>query len=197
MLRKILSLGSNSNFIEIYDNALTEKECHILIDKFEKSHSYDGIVHSNGKFIADYSVKKCKTLDPSHFNDKSVISNIVYSQLSICISKYEEKYPSLRYTAQCVVHDHYSFQKYDGEEDGYKAWHQEHGPGKCAKRAFAWMFYLNDAKSGTEFMHFPNVRATMGRCVIWPATWPYVHRGIVPNKGLKYIITGWLDFHEE
>ena len=58
--------------------------------------------------------------------------------------------------------------------------------------------YLNNAQSGTDFMHFSNVRAKMGRCVIWPAFWTHLHKGVIPNKGLKYIITGWASFqHEE
>ena len=197
MLRKILSLVSNYNFIGIFDNALTKEECHILINQFEKSPSYDGGIFYGGQFIVDHSVKKCKQLDDPFFNDKSIISNIVYTRLDLCISKYKKKYPTLGYMAPYEVTDTYSFQKYEDESDGYKSWHQEHGPGETSSRAFAWMFYLNDAKSGTEFMHFSNVHAKMGRCVIWPASWPYIHRGIVPNKGLKYIVTGWLNFHEE
>ena len=46
-------------------------------------------------------------------------------------------------------------------------------------------------------MHHPNVRAKMGRCVIWPAGWPYLHKGIIPNRGVKYILTGWINYHEE
>ena len=60
----------------------------------------------------------------------------------------------------------------------------------------AWMFYLNDAKSGTEFMHFPTINARRGRLVIWPAFWTHTHKGVIPNKGVKYIITGWVSFLE-
>ena len=49
MLRKILSLVSNYNpsFIEIYDNALTKKECEILISQFNKSPQCEGVVGSS------------------------------------------------------------------------------------------------------------------------------------------------------
>ena len=58
----------------------------------------------------------------------------------------------------------------------------------------AWMFYLNDAKCGTEFLNYPTVQAKRGRCVIWPAFWTHVHKGQLPNIGLKYIVTGWISF---
>ena len=55
------------------------------------------------------------------------------------------------------------------------------------------MFYLNDAKSGTEFKHFSTVDAKMGRGIIWPATFTHMHRS-ESNKGLKYIVSGWMSF---
>ena len=112
-----------------------------------------------------------------------------------CLDSYKSRYLSLKYSFWWRYYDGYSFQKYDGEEDGYKLWHTEHGPGKeASQRIIAWMFYLNNAKSGTEFMHYPTINAKIGRCVIWPSSWTHVHKGVIPNKGLKYIITGWAAF---
>ena len=91
------------------------------------------------------------------------------------------------------IYDNYNIQRYEGEEDGYKAWHCEHGRGDdSSKRILAWMFYLNDAKSGTEFKYYSTINAKRGRCVIWPAGFTHTHRGVIPNKGLKYIATGWV-----
>ena len=64
-------------------------------------------------------------------------------------------------------------------------------------RVLAWMFYLNDAKCGTEFMNYPTVSAKMGRLVIWPAGWTHLHKGVTPNRGLKYITTGWCSFYDK
>ena len=58
------------------------------------------------------------------------------------------------------------------------------------------MFYLNNAKCGTEFMEYPTVQAKIGRLVIWPAFWTHVHKGVIPNKGIKYIITGWASYKD-
>ena len=88
MLKRIRSLVSNSDYIEIYDNVLTKKECEILINQFEKSNPFDGYT-SKG-----YSpeIKKCKQIEGS-FEDNSVTSNIVEPHLISCIGKYGEKYP--------------------------------------------------------------------------------------------------------
>jgi len=197
MLKRIRSLVSNSNFISIYDNALSKKECDFLIDYFEKDPDvYPGIVLNYGKPEVDKRAKIDTEKTHDLFNS-SIFSCTVRNALNRCLLKYGTRYPSLKLTNTSSAYQYFNIQKFDGEEQGYKVWHTEHGPGVMSHRMLVWMFYLNDAKSGTEFMHHPNVRAKMGRCVIWPAGWPYLHKGIIPNRGVKYILTGWINYHEE
>ncbi len=183
----------NPNYIEICDNALSKKECEILINQFEKSNPTPGLTG----FGYRPQDKKCLQLKKPSFSNRSIISNIVRPILIKYLERYSNKYSHLLdYITPWKYDDVYSFQKYEGEDDGYKAWHTEHGEGEEAShRILAWMMYLNDAKSGTEFMNYPTLRAKRGRCVIWPAGWTHVHRGVIPNKGLKYIITGWVSFN--
>ena len=189
----------NPSYIEIYDNALNKKECDILINQFEKSNQRVG--HTSLGYVPQY--KKClELIGPSGvpcFSDNSRISTILQSILIKYVDQYSQQYSHLLdYLTPWKYYDFYNFQKYETEDDGYKRWHTEHGPGLvCSDRILAWMFYLNNAKSGTEFVQYPTVCAKMGRCVIWPAAWTHVHRGVTPNKGLKYIITGWVSFKNE
>ena len=197
MLKKILSLVSNSDFFGIYDNALTKKECQILINQFENSPKREGRSYSDGDLVVNEDQKKCIEVDNSSFSNKSVISRIINARLRECMDKYKKEYPSIdKFIARWVIDNAYNFQKYETEEDGFKVWHTEAGGAPTARRVLAWMFYLNDAKSGTEFINYPTVNAKMGRCVIWPAGWTHVHKGVVPNKGLKYIVTGWASYVE-
>ena len=182
----------NPDFIGVYDNALSKKECEILINQFEKSSNLMKGKTSNGY---DSTVKESLEL-PCYFDDKSVISNIIKPKLNSYLKLYKTKYPFLdKNSARWKYNIEYNFQKYDGENDGYKVWHCEHGPGlETRNRILAWMFYLNDAKSGTDFWHFFKVNGKLGRCVIFPSFWTHMHKGITPNIGLKYIITGWVSF---
>jgi hypothetical protein len=79
---------------------------------------------------------------------------------------------------------------------GYHVWHLEHGSSQeASKRALVFTIYLNDIEDGgeTEFLHHSiRVKPVKGRCVIWPAAFPYVHRGNPPLQGEKYIMTSWL-----
>ena len=197
MLRKIRSLVLNSNpsYVEVYDNSLSSKECEILINEFFKSEISEGVIAaSDGQVKVNSKLKKCKQIHDSYFEDQSLISRTILPILCDNIDKYKKKYSSLDYLYSWNIVDTYSFQKYEGEGDGYLRWHCEHGPPPISNRLLAWMFYLNDAKSGTEFMNYPTVNAKIGRCVIWPAGWTHLHRSQLPNKGLKYIITGWVGY---
>lgn len=81
-------------------------------------------------------------------------------------------------------------------KQGYHVWHVEHGPGfDNTKRVLAFTVYLNDIEEGgeTEFLNQSiRVKPKTGRIVIWPAGFPYVHRGNPPLEGEKYILTSWL-----
>jgi prolyl 4-hydroxylase len=84
----------------------------------------------------------------------------------------------------------YNLQKYE-EGEGFFSLHNEQS-GSYPYRLLAWMVYLNDATSGTEFPYQEmTVTPKEGRTVIWPAGWTHPHKGVTPNKGTKYIATGW------
>ena len=181
-----------TSFIGKYDNELSSYECEKLIRQFEESPKSEGIFHKDGKKVLDPSVKQCRQLD-TKFSDKSIISNTILPHLISCLEKYKERYSALDYIFPGTFDDEFAFKKYETEEDGFKAWHTEAGGSDTATRILAWMIYLNNAKSGTDFMHFPTIRAKKGRCLVWPAGFTHVHRS-EPNKGLKYVISGWISY---
>ena len=191
-----MKLFGRSNHIKIYDNALSKKECQILINQFEKSPQVEGGVYIENDYGIDQSHKQCMELKGSNFLNKNIITNIVREKINRYVNKYKEEFPSLdNFVSSWKIDNGYTFQKYERKGDGYKSWHCEAG-GHAQNRMLAWMFYLNNAKCGTEFYDYGTINAKTGRCVIWPAYWTHVHRGVTPNKGIKYIITGWCSYFE-
>lgn len=186
MLKRLFS----PSFMGIYDNALTSKECDLLIKQFEKSEHERGMVSAGPVLKVDTRVKSSFELKDPQFSNKDIISNVIRVRLLECLNKYAKRYlTSSLVNDSMQVDDDYTFQKYNGENDGYKQWHTEHGVA-FPFRVLVWMFYLNNAE-GTEFLFYPNVRAKAGRCLIWPAGFTHTHKG-APNKGVKYIISGWI-----
>jgi|TARA_A100001391_G_scaffold129848_1_gene89048 hypothetical protein len=82
--------------------------------------------------------------------------------------------------------------------EGYHLWHIEHDiVERMCKRIAFFILYLNDnfTAGETEFLHQEQrINPKVGRVIVAPAHFPYVHRGNPPLKNSKYIITGWLLF---
>ena len=67
-------------------------------------------------------------------------------------------------------------------------WHND----AASHRLLTFILYLNDVDEGwTQFYTGDQVSPSLGRGVIFPATWTYYHQGY-PPKQTKYIMTGWL-----
>jgi hypothetical protein len=101
------------------------------------------------------------------------------------------------YTAEDIITDHVKIQK-TLPSQGYHVWHTErHGEINGIKRILAYTIYLNTVEEGgeTEFLYqSQRVKPVKGRIVIWPANFPYVHRGNPPLSGEKYIATSWINY---
>ena len=185
------------NFIEIYDNTLTKEQCNTIVSWFEEqNHKMEGLVYSpDGQRIVDKRFKSDIEIPETYFSTNRLPSQLIYPALCKGIGKYRQKYTSsIDAINSWEIEDVYNLQKYDGKEDGFKRWHCESGSLTTSHRILAWMIYLNQAQSGTEFVNYRTVRPKTGRLVVWPASWTHVHRSQLPNRGLKYIATGWVSF---
>tara|TARA_B100000287_G_C20249469_1_gene629518 strand:- start:78 stop:650 length:573 start_codon:yes stop_codon:yes gene_type:complete len=189
-----MNLNFSPSFIEVYDNALPKNECDILISEFDKFNKVKGSVFSNSIKIVDTKVKDSIELENCSFLQATKISSILSTRLDICLEKYKKKYSDIfgNYVSSIAPSYGYTFKKFE-KGGGFKRWHYEHGPNDAQnKRVLVWTFYLNNA-AGTDFMFYSNVSGKEGRCVIFPASFNYMHRS-APNKSIKYIATGWIDY---
>ena len=179
------------NFIEIFDDALSVENCDKLIDYFNKSPQMEGVV---GDGIEVNPIQKQSIeLNNSYFTSHEIVFRLISPTLQKYTDKYVEKYVPLQNMKEWGVDDAFTLKKFEGEDEGYKVWHTEHSIFH-PYRILVWMFYLNDAQSGTEFFHHPKIESKKGRLVIWPAGWTHYHKGVTPNKGIKYITSGWYSF---
>lgn len=187
-------------FIGVYDNYIA----HPFIDQATK------------QFLEAERVRKVydrKTTEQARLTDKQDLAiNIDNASLNgwwrdytLLIDNFRE--PLQHYFDNTGILDHYNnipdldfgivkLQKTQPGQ-GYHVWHIEHSFGmEMAHRVLAFTIYLNDVEEGgeTEFLHQKvRVKPVKGRCVIWPAGFPFVHRGNPPLSGDKYIMTSWLN----
>ena len=196
MNKKIVNID---NFIGVYDNYITKEECNRAIKLFEKQDKFNNTVNR----IDFEKVTILKKQDQQFFAD-SVNLNVWWEDLKSMILNFD-----LAWNHYCQNTGARAAYSQDQEffytclkiqktlpTEGYHVWHIEHGRGfETEPRAFVFSIYLNDVEEGgeTEFLHFSKrVKPKTGRIVIWPAGFPYLHRGNPPLSGEKYILTSWM-----
>tara|TARA_R100000329_G_C7604273_1_gene214360 strand:- start:600 stop:1196 length:597 start_codon:yes stop_codon:yes gene_type:complete len=187
-----------NNFIGVYDNYITKEECNRAIKLYENQNKFN-------KTFSRLQFENCpitKKQDQQFFALSDNIE-IWWQELKSLVINYDtawkhyEKHvgASGAYGQDSFHYTQLKIQKTLPTE-GYHVWHLEHMKGfENESRAFVYSIYLNDVEEGgeTEFLHFSKrVKPKTGRIVIWPAGFPYVHRGNPPLSGEKYIITSWM-----
>ena len=203
----------NNDYIGIYDNALNGEECRLILKRFESidkhrhvrpdpSCSAEHMVEKSkdASFVVDIPLKFSKICTQINFNFNNKEDNFYHRLVEYAIYKsllkYQKRYPFLQYGTTCGkfnITKKYNIQKYE-EGEGFYPLHCEQGT-LAPYRMLVWMLYLNNAKSGTEFpTQNKVVKPKTGRMVIWPAGWTHPHKGVTPNRGLKYIVTGWWNY---
>ena len=185
------------NFIGVYDNYITQDECNKAIKLYEDQDKFNNTVNRLG-------FEKASTLqkqDQQFFADGSNI-DVWWEALKPMMFNFDMAFQHyIENTGAGEAYGvpfHFTSVKIQKTlpTEGYHVWHIEHGKGfDNEARAFVFSIYLNDVEDGgeTEFLHFSKrVKPKTGRIVIWPAAFPYLHRGNPPLSGEKYILTSWM-----
>ena len=186
------------NQIGIYDGYIPEKECDLAIEYFKKKNklnkAYDRLQSENSNI--NFKSDKAVGLDHNEVEIWFKQFKPLLVNFDKALKHYQDATGILNaYGIEGFKYTDLKIQK-TLPTQGYHIWHLEHGCGpECSQRALVFSIYLNDIEEGgeTEFLHQSiRVKPVKGRCVIWPAGFPYVHRGNPPLKEEKYIITSWL-----
>ena len=189
------------NFIDTY-MVLAPHECERIIEYY-----HDDPRLTKGEVIGDQTrddVKQSTDLYILHSGKQTDDADTKYNEIILPAVKYAinqwiENHRFLTTMPAFRNYESYNIQHYkDGE--GYFGLHCECQPDASSDRFIyrmgAWMIYLNDAESGTEFPYQEiTLQPKQGLCAVWPAYYTHPHKGVTPNKGDKYIATGWINFH--
>ena len=174
-----------NDFIWIKRNVLSEEFCQHCIEKFEKDDKkHQGLVRSglclDTKVSTDLSIS---SKDNWKEEDK-----IFFDSLTSHINPYLENVPYANEVISSPKDTGYNIQRTD--PGGFYTWHQD----QWKNRRITFIWYLNDVTEDgyTEFDTGFKVQPETGKMLMFPALWPWVHRGFPPKSEVKYICTGWL-----
>lgn len=191
----------HEDFVAVYDNVVPPKFCNDVI-KY-----YEWCANNNKTWgRPESSIDKkdqSTTLDAAHpeeihfkqANCAWLIEEFNHYFWDICYKDYVDTYSILN------THERHTVYSYKVQKTlpggGYHIWHCENGEYTHQGRIATYILYLNDVEEGgeTEFLYCQRrVTAKTGRLVIFPANYPWTHRGNPPLSGEKYIMTGWVEF---
>ena len=189
-----------NNLIQVFENSISSRVCDNLIHKFE--HNID---NKKGTTIGGYQPEYKKTMDLTfgvHENTHLLeIFNLLNSKLTYYINEYKN-ITNFQLPTNLICQYH-MMMKYLKNDVLYKFHNDFHvlgtsqgdiGDKSGTCRILTYLFYLNTIDEGgeTEFIDGTKIKPEKGKLLIFPATWPYVHKGNMPVSSNKYIVTGWL-----
>lgn len=193
---------SMEDFIRIYDGAVSREFCTGLIQYFEWC-AENNKVWNRSEASANFKKDTSTSINPTNVWD----IDFTKSNLSGYIREFNDSFWGQAYPSYATEFDTlnafqahgistYKIQK-TIPSGGYHIWHAEHDSIEHSRRIAAYILYLNDVPDGgeTEFLYqSKRVSPKEGRLVIFPAGYTHTHRGNPPLRGIKYIMTGWIEF---
>lgn len=187
-------------FIFVADNIVTPEKCNDIIDRFEndKENQAQGVTAAGVQMEVKNSIDLMPDHNPAKWKD---IEELFHKKISLMLDLYVNHLANAGTLTSFVnnnsiylvppnlenmVDTGYQIQR-TRPGKGY-TWHHDAAP----HRILTFILYLNDVDEGwTQFYTGDQVSPSLGRGVIFPATWTYYHQGY-PPKQTKYIMTGWL-----
>ena len=194
--------NSIKDFIGVYDGYIPDQACDDAIDLFKKYQEFDKVFSrlSSEGTTSDKKNDKQLFVSPEIITEKEFYVDklkLLMVNFDIALRHYYTETNVKKYTAEDIITDYVKIQKTIPAQ-GYHVWHIEHGQTQdLRKRVLVYTIYLNTVEEGgeTEFLYqSQRVKPVKGRIVIWPAGFPYVHRGNPPLNGEKYIVTSWINY---
>ena len=200
------------NYLYINNQSICKHLCNDIIDLFEEqSGKYEGLVASglnkNIKDTTDFiiprkdtdleTIKKWERIDK--FLTKELDRNVkkYVQNLTIKMNIVEENSDSKFniFSTNSLTTNEFMIQRYIKNKGRYVYHNDSRVEWNNKKyRILTYLFYLNTIDEGgeTEFWGEYKIKPETGKLMLFPASWVYPHRGMMPISSNKYIITGWL-----
>jgi hypothetical protein len=191
-LHSIREIKPNTFIFEKH-HALPARLCEQMIQRFEQREDdqYEGRI---GQLMGkDRRVKKSTDLVVSgkpHWKD---VDRALFHSLAVALREFRESFPYFKGRFKDMG---YAIQRTQPGEHYH--WHIDGGSHDFSQRQLVALWYLNTVQGPggeTEFL-FQNIKIKpeQGKLLLFPPFWTHEHRGVVLQRGIKYIATTWVVF---
>ena len=189
---------SFNSFIKVYDNTLTEQFCKNVCEKLDNDDRKKLGVFNKYK-ETDPNFKTSLDLHISRLPEWKDEDEIFFLTISQFLKQYREDIQTSTngkffYGDGDDYFSDTGYQVKVYKPDGHYDWHSDYAiHDYSGVRALTFIWYLNEDfdEGETEFFNGEKIIPKIGRLLIFPANWMYVHRGCRVKKNNKYIATGW------
>ncbi len=185
-----------NKFIWYKKNSLSSEFCKNVIYKFDRD-----LRKGPGTTVGGLNEKTKKSIDIaiSHFPGWENEDKVFYESLNESLWEYKKYLLENLHTDLSefdLTDSGYQMQRTIGGE-GYYNWHHDFCRDDYnGTRRITFIWYLNTINGPggeTEFIDGTKISPEEGKILFFPATWDFVHRGVMPPVGtIKYLCTGWL-----
>lgn len=180
--------------IAVWEGIIPPELCNSIIEHFEQMRELNTTAPRNNFAVEDTQLYHSEHYTQQHsfyLNQFTPFLNRFWQ----CWQEYSEYYRVLESDKPLQIR-HVKTQRTDPGQ-GFHQWHYEADSLEHANRIAVFSLYLNTVEEGgeTEFLK-QGIRcpARTGDLVIWPGSYTHAHRGNPPLSGVKYILTGWVEF---
>ena len=179
---------NTDDLIYVAEDKLDKDFCKHCIEKFNKDDNrYQGEVGSG----VNLEMKRSIDLTISDNDNWKEEDNVFYNSFKKTLDSYKKelKHP---FPDKCLLGriEDSGYQIQETKPGDFYTWHHD-----CMDdRLLTIIWYLNDVNQDgyTEFSSGLKIQPEMGKILMFPALWPWVHRGYPPKYETKYICTGWI-----
>ena len=191
-LRTISEVKPDSFIFEKH-NALSTSLCEQMIHRFEERADEQFIGRIGQVAVQNSAVKRSTDLlisGKQHWQD---IDRALFQSLAQAMREFRVTFP---YFSGRFKDMGYGMQRTRNDE--YYHWHIDGGSHDFSNRQLVAIWYLNDVPGPggeTEFLvQQVRIKPEQGKLLLFPPFWTHEHRGVVLQKGVKYIATTWVVF---
>ena len=177
-----------TGWIKVYENAISDDFCNLLINFFEEQQ----------KSIMDANWRRCLAYS-------GLDSSPLWSEFVEVIKNIFDRYKlDMRNTILNFVSviEAPNIFKYNVNLESPNLFHRhaDNWSMDTASRQVSIIIYLNDVDQGGE-TNFTELKTSVspkkGRILMFPSFYTYLHEGVPPLSGPKYIAVSWLHFNGE
>lgn len=172
------------DFIKVYDDIFSQKECKELIDAFKKGEQ---------EFIAEDKRPQFYQVTLDEMKSREIVAKLTDS-----INQYADDIPVLDYMFPAKYsYEMVRVQRYRHDHDDQFADHVDVVNHESAKRFLSFILHLNDVEEGGE-TYFIGIDKSIvpkrGRLLIFPPMWMFPHCGNETISNTKYILSTYLHY---